>query len=128
MRIRIPALRLIAGLGIALSLTGCIFQDQAIPAGVVNVSGGTQTVAPNAQAAKPLTVRVVDQDKEPLGGITIEWVVQSGSGALSATSTTTDENGESSVTFTAGANTGSAVVLAKVPVIGSAVSFTIAVQ
>jgi hypothetical protein len=119
MRIRISAVRFLVGLSLAGSLTGCIFNDQKIPAYLEHAVTTTQIVAPNAQAAKPLTVIVRDQDEKPLEGVTVQWSIKSGSGTLSATETKTDDDGVSSINFTAGASTGTTVVLATVPVIGT---------
>lgn len=128
MRISPSVLRFAAAVGLATTLTGCIFQDQNIPAAVSNPMGATQTVAVGAVAPQPLMARVVDQDRNPIEGVTVRWEIKSGSGTLSQTETTTNGDGEATVTFTAGNTTGTTVVLAIVPLLGSAVSYSIKVQ
>lgn len=127
MRIRVSAVRFLVGLSLAGSLTGCIFDDQKIPAYLEHPVTSTQVVAPNAQAAKPLTVIVRDQDKNPLEGVTVQWSIKSGSGTLSAAETKTDGDGKTSVTYTAGATTGNSLVHATVPVLGT-VQFNLEVK
>jgi hypothetical protein len=128
MRIRFSAVRALIGLGLATSLTACIFTSPSIPTHLSNVSGQAQTVAPNAQAALPLTVQVKDQEGNPKGDVTIQWEIKSGSGTLSAAESTTNSSGNASVNYTAGASTGTTVVLAKLPELGAAVSFTMTVK
>ena len=128
MRIRFPAVRALIALGLATSLSGCIFTSPSIPTHLANTGGQMQEVAPNAQAAKPLTVQVKDQEGNPKGDVTILWEIKSGSGTLSATESTTDKDGNTSVTYTAGSSTGTTVVLAKLPELGAAVSFTMTVK
>ena len=127
MRIRTSAVRLLVGLGLASTLTGCIFGDQKVAANIDNPIGGAQVVAPNAQAALPLTVEVWDHEKEPMEDVTVVWSIKSGGGTISATETKTDGDGRTSVTFTAGPATGSTVVLATVPNLGT-VSFALEVK
>ena len=128
MRIRFSALRALAGIALLSTLGGCIFTSPDIPAYLANTSGSNQTVAPNAPAAKPLTVTVKDQDGNVLENVTVQWSIKSGSGTLSATETTTDGDGQASVNYTAGASTGSTVILAEVPVLGATVAFVMTVQ
>jgi hypothetical protein len=128
MRIRFSAVRALIGLGLATSLSACIFTSPSIPTRLSNTSGQNQTVAPNAQAPLPLTVRVTDQEGRAKDDVTIQWEIKSGSGVLSATETTTDNNGTTSVTYTAGPSTGTTVVLAKLPELGAAVSFTMTIK
>jgi hypothetical protein len=116
-----------ASMLIGLSLAACGFKPDPIPAAVANTSGGVQTIAPSAQAA-PLVVTVRDQEKDPIGGITVLWNIESGAGTLSATSTTTDDNGNASVTYTAGATVGITKINATVPALQSSVSYTITVK
>jgi hypothetical protein len=128
MRIRFSAVRALIGLGLATSLSACIFTSPSIPTHLSNTLGQTQTVAPNAQAALPLTVQVKDQEGNPKSDVTIQWEIKSGSGTISANETTTNSDGSTSVTFTAGASTGTTVVLAKLPELGAAVSFTMTIK
>jgi hypothetical protein len=121
-------LRAIAGVALLSSLGGCIFTSPDIPAFLSNTSGSNQTIGPNAAAAKPLTVTVRDQDGNPLENVTVQWSIKSGSGTLSAAESTTDGDGKASVNYTAGASTGSTVIIAEVPVLGASVAFVMTIQ
>jgi hypothetical protein len=128
MRIRFSALRALAGIALLSSLGGCIFTSPDIPAFLKNTSGSNQEVAPNAPAPAPLTVTVRDQDGNTMENITVEWSIKSGSGTLSANQTTTNDDGQASVNYTAGASTGNTTIVAAVPVLGSAVAFVLVVK
>ena len=128
MRIRFSGVRALAGIALLSTLGGCIFTSPDIPAHLANTSGSQQTVAPNAQAAKPLMVTVRDQDGNPMENVTVEWWIKSGGGTLSASESTTNGDGQASVSYTAGASTGSAMIMAEVPVLGAAVIFSVSVQ
>ena len=126
MRIRLSAARALVGLSLLTALSGCT--SPTIPAELRRTSAGEHTVAPNATVATPLTVTVRDQDGDPKENATIVWSIDSGSGTLSATETETNDDGQTSVTFTAGAATGTTMVVATQPALGASVSFTIRVQ
>jgi len=120
-------LRTLLALGFALSLGACEFNSPAIPAAILPANGSTQEVNASAVAPTPLTVRVIDHNQDEMDGVTVNWVVRKGNGTVSAASTTTDDNGLSSVTFTAGSTLGLNEVTAEVPGLG-AVSFSITVK
>ena len=128
MRIRISALRALAGIALLGTLGGCIFTSPDIPAFLKNTSGSNQEVAPNAQAAQPLTVTVRDQDGNTMENITVEWFIKSGGGSLSAAQSTTNGDGQASTMYTAGASTGSTTIIAEVPELGAAVAFVVVVK
>jgi hypothetical protein len=64
------------------------------------VSGNAQTVA-RGQTSAPLVVRAFNASGGPVVNAAVTWTIANG-GTLSATSTTTDSNGDSQVTVTAG--------------------------
>jgi hypothetical protein len=128
MRIRLSALRALAGVALLSTLGGCIFTSPDIPAFLKNTAGSNQVVAPNAQAAAPLTVTVRDQDGNTMENVTVEWSIKSGSGTLSANQSTTNDDGQASVSYTAGASTGNTTVIAEVPELGAAVAFILVVK
>jgi hypothetical protein len=64
------------------------------------VSGNAQTVA-RGQTSAPLVIRAFNANGGPIANATVTWTIVNG-GTLSATSTTTDANGDSQVTVTAG--------------------------
>jgi hypothetical protein len=128
MRIHSSALRAIAGVALLGTLGGCIFTSPDIPAFLSNTSGSNQVVAPNSPAPKPLTVTVRDQNREPMENVTVKWWIKAGSGTLSAAETTTDGDGQTSVSYTAGASTGGTTIIAEAPQVGTAVVFVVVVQ
>ena len=128
MRIRLSAVRALIGISLLSGLSGCIFTSPDVASSLLPVSGGSQTVAVNAAAPKPLTVVVQDQDQNPMENVTVEWRIRSGSGTLSSTETNTNGDGIASVTYTAGASAGKTVIFAVVPQLGAGVTFTMTVQ
>jgi hypothetical protein len=127
MRIRFSSLRALIGIALVSGLTGC-FTSQDIPAYLSNTSGSGQKVAPNAAASQALTVTVLDQDKNPMSGVAVNWEVKSGGGTLSASETSTNDDGVTSVNYTAGASTGDVKIVAVQPALGAAVTFVLKVQ
>src|SRR5438067_5894189 len=75
-------------------------------------SGDAQTIVAGAAASTPLSVKVVDASGAPMSGVTVTWTLASGSGTLSAATSTTDANGVATVTYTAGLTAGTATVTA----------------
>ena len=128
MQIRFSAVRALAGIALLGTIGGCVFTSPDIPAYLANTSGSLQTVAPNAPASNPLIVTVRDQDRNPLENVTVEWFIKSGNGTLSAAETTTNGDGQASVTYTAGASTGNTMIIAEVPQLGAAVAFVMTVK
>lgn len=66
------------------------------------VSGNNQSSAPNSPLDDPLVVRVADSNAQAVEGESVQWSITSGDGSLSALSTLTDVDGETSVTWTMG--------------------------
>jgi hypothetical protein len=125
MRIRVSALRMLAGLSLLGALNAC---TEPLPTYLANAAGGTQIVAPGAQAATPLTVSVKDHEGEPMEGVEITWAIKSGAGSISSPTSTTDGDGMSSVTYTAGTTLGLTVITATVPALGATVTYSMTVQ
>jgi hypothetical protein len=97
-----------------VAATGCSLDtDVAGPAAIVKISGD-QSGPINTTFPTELAVRVVNQFGQPIQGATVAWTVVSGSGAVSAASTTTDASGIAFVTYTSGATTGLVVIRAQV--------------
>lgn len=128
MRIRVSALRSMIGLSLLVAVNACDFTSPPSAEYLANTAGGVQTVAVGAQAATPLTVTVRDTDLDPIKGVTVLWKITSGGGSLSAGSSTTNGDGVTSVTFTAGTAAGTTNIAATVPGLGATVGFTITVQ
>jgi hypothetical protein len=85
------------------------------------MSGDQQAVADGGVSA-PLVVKAVDQYGNGVPNVLVTWIDQAG-GTLSATSTTTDENGLAQVTLTADANPESYTIVAEVGT-ASPIAFT----
>jgi len=67
-------------------------------AGVTIVSGNNQTIGVNTASA-PMVIHISDAFGNPVSGATVNWSAPAGA-TLSATSTTTDASGNTSVTLT----------------------------
>lgn len=91
---------------------------------VVIMGGNNQQTTPNTALADPLTVEVTDQNSAALPSQTVVWAITSGSGALSATTDTTNSGGQASVTFTPDSTTGTVTITAAVGSLTPA-SFTV---
>ena len=128
MRIRVPARRILMGLSLVGGLAACEFGMTSVPSYLANTSGSQQTVAPGAQAPKPLIVTVKDQDGDPIDNVEVLWTIDQGGGTLSSGSTSTNGSGQASVNYTAGTTAGTTLISARVPKLGAAVSFTITVK
>ena len=74
----------------------------------------SQTDTVFTQLAYPYKVTIVDYTGEPVGGVPVEWTL-SGGGVLSASASTTDENGVAQVSHRLGPRVGLEVVQASVP-------------
>ena len=72
------------------------------PAAISVVSGDEQTGTVGEQLAQALVVRVADQFGNPNEGVSVTWSLDAGGGSVSATSSTTDAQGQSSITWTVG--------------------------
>ncbi|MBC8086643.1 MAG: hypothetical protein H7Z40_05220 [Phycisphaerae bacterium] len=86
----------------------------AAPATIRAGTGNGQTGEVGAVLAVPLSVTVSAADGKPVSNATVSWDVSPGGGSTSSGSTRTDGNGVTQVTWTLGANAGSARVTAQV--------------
>jgi hypothetical protein len=90
---------------------------QALTLGVL--SGDAQTAAAGTVFPDSLRVIVVDQYGFSTEGVMVAWAITSGGGSLSSASTTTDVDGITSVSYTAGLTPGPATITATVAGIGT---------
>ena len=101
----------VLALGTAASIAAC--KDQApishSPTHLLTVSGTNQAGDVSAPLAKPLVVQAFDAGNRAVGGVPLTWTVIGG-GTLSETSTTTSNDGKSSVTWTLAPTAGVQVV------------------
>ncbi|MGC8792392.1 MAG: Ig-like domain-containing protein, partial [Bryobacteraceae bacterium] len=74
------------------------------------VSGDNQTAATNQAFPAPLVVQALDDRGQPIAGLQVSFAVASGSATLSATTATTNAQGQASVNVTAGATAGSITI------------------
>jgi adhesin/invasin len=103
-----------------LALVGCtLTTDAPRPQILGYISGDLQTTAAGTALANPLTVIVIDQYGNALSNVTVNWVIVSGGGSLSAPATPSDLNGVAQVTYTAGPTAGSATISATVAGLGT---------
>ncbi len=82
--------------------------------GVTVVSGDDQTGPVSTELPQPLVVEVRDAGANPVPNVAVTWVIGSGGGAVTPTTSTTDASGRASAAWTLGSapgpNTLSAVV------------------
>lgn len=86
----------------------------AVPSGVIAVSGNDQFATVSTSAANPLVVLVTDTNGNPSAGATVRWAITGGGGSLADTTSTSDQAGHASMTYTAGSNPGTATIVATV--------------
>lgn len=88
------------------------------------VSGDAQTDTIQKTLQNPLVVKVVDRFGNPNAGVTVNWARTAGAGAVSAATTTTDANGQTSVRYTLGAAAGAEAISASVAGVTAAATFS----
>jgi hypothetical protein len=120
-----------ATLGFALTafvLAACNSAEAPpVVGGVSAVSGDNQYATVGTQAANPLVVLVIDDNGNPFGSSPVIWKVASGGGTLADTTSTSNQSGYASMTYTAGTNPGVATIVATVGQFWTA-SFTIHIE
>lgn len=123
-RLTLAAALMIVGTGLA----ACDDDDPAAPVPVATtlsvMSGNAQETTPNTAIAAPLVVELKDQYGDPLASQSVTWAISNGTGALSSTTSTTDTNGQASVTYTPDDNTGITTITATVGAL-TPVDFTV---
>ena len=98
--------------------------DKRTPRPPLKVSGDDQWGTPDAALEHPFIVEVRDQKGEVFAGVPVTFAITAGGGTLSATSTTTDENGRAQSTLTLGSDPGTDTVEVSVEGIAEMVTFT----
>ena len=83
-----------------------------VPGGLNVVSGNSQTAITGVQFSQPLVVQALDNQKNPVPGVSVNFTVTSGSATLSSPAATTDNSGNATVTVTAGNTSGPIIVTA----------------
>ncbi len=94
-------------------------------AAALAMAGGNSQSAPAGQPlANPIGVRVTDDKGDPVSGVTVDWAAADG-GSVSAASSSTNDDGRTTVTWTLGPTAGSQTSTATVDGLdGSPVQFT----
>ena len=88
------------------------------------VSGNGQSGETKTRLARPFVVGVLDQENEPLPGITVTFSVTQGNGRLSTDQATTDVYGQARTTLTLGSRAGRHSVTARASGITQIQTFT----
>jgi hypothetical protein len=107
--------------GSPVTFTGTAVAGSA--ASLVRVSGNNQTGRPGQELDEPLVVRLIDSQGNGIPNRAVSWVIGAGGGTVSSVTTMTDANGEASVRWTLGPETGTNTLNAVVSGIG-VVGFT----
>ena len=87
---------------------------QAIPDSLAKVSGDGQEGTVGAVLDEPFVVSVLDEDGAAIAGAVVSFSVTAGGGTLSATTATTDANGQARSRLTLGSDAGTNTVSATV--------------
>ncbi len=96
-----------------------------VPTAIALVSGNNQNGKTLESLSSAFVVRVTDDQANGTPGVTVTWAVTAGDGALSSLSTSTNGQGDASVTFTPGTTTGDVMVSARAAgLTGSPVMFS----
>jgi hypothetical protein len=89
----------------------------------LSISGDNQEGVTGEVLANPFVVEVRDENGDPLEGVAVRFVVLTGGGSLSATTSTTDPNGRVESTLTLGSDPGANTVEVSVEGISQMVVF-----
>jgi adhesin/invasin len=118
-RIATARFRILSAAIVIVALAACkLSSDSPVALTLGALRGDNQTAAAGTVFPDSLSVIVLDQYGFSTEGATIAWAITSGGGNLSATSTTTDANGVSSVAYTAGLSAGRATITATLAGVG----------
>lgn len=101
--------------------------DPGPPAKLSVVSGGGQTGIAGQPLAQPFVVLVQDQFDNAVAAVTVNWAVTAGGGAVTASTTLTDAQGQTGVTVTLGTSAGTdnnLVEASATGLTGSPITFT----
>ena len=128
MRMTFVKLALATGVGMA-TLAACGSEnsgyDPSVATTIQYIGGSGQSADAGSPVEELLTIKTVNFNGDPVGGVSLEWFVVSGGGTVSQQGkTTTDANGLSQVTWILGPIVGTQTVEAVSALSGSPVSFT----
>lgn len=80
--------------------------DPSVPTELTKLSGDGQSATAGSALAQPLEVLVTNIHDEAVAGVTVNWAIETGAGALSGGSSITDDQGRARVNWTLGAIVG----------------------
>ena len=84
------------------------------PSDIVKVSGDNQSGLPGTRLANPFVVEVVNENDEPVSGVTVNFAVTAGGGSVSPETATTNASGHAQTRLTLGDEPGNNRVAARV--------------
>jgi hypothetical protein len=87
---------------------------------IEKTGGDGQSAVVGSELPNPVQVRVLDAANNPISGRAVAWVVGAGGGSVTPTSSTTDQQGRTSATWTLGGNPGNNTLNAVVSGVGTA--------
>ena len=107
-----------------------IFSAEGVrtPQSILKISDDAQEGIPNMRLPHPFIIEVQDKNGLPLEGVPVTFVVTSGDGSLSATSTETAPNGRAESIFTLGMRPGTHSVEASAEGVDATVIFSVDVK
>lgn len=94
------------------------------PVAIAAVSGTGQSDTVKHALTLPLVVKVSDQFGNPVSKVAVSWARTSGSGTVSSATSTTGDDGQTSITYTLGSVAGTEIVSATIAGGASAATFT----
>lgn len=97
--------------------------DPSVATAVIYISGSGQSGDVGSPLGELLTIETTNFVGDPVGGVTVEWIIQSGGGTLSKGETTTDANGLSQVSWVLGPTVGPQRAQAVTSLSGSPITF-----
>ena len=100
------------------------FTAEGIPPTLTSVSGNNQMATTGTALANPFVVEVLDGNGDPLTGVPVTFVVLTGGGTLSTTTSITDANGQAASMLNLGAAPGTNTVEVSAEGVSETVTFT----
>ena len=97
------------------------------PTTLSNISGGERDELTVETSMGPFVVEVIDQDGNPLEGVTVTFTIVGEDGSMSTTTVITDENGRAEFTLPSETDSGTYTITASVEGIAETVAFTVVV-
>jgi len=91
---------------------------------IVAVSGSGQQDTVRRALGAPFVVRVTDSFGNALSGVTVSWTRTAGTGTLASATSSTNANGQASMTYTLGATPGQETISASVTGVATPATFT----